>query len=55
MIKVTVELIHASLAKLADFRVKENAVRVGADREELADRRVWSYADRLVVLYGNDR
>lgn len=55
MIKVAVELVHATLAKLANLWVEKNAVCVGADGEELANRRVWRDADRLVVLNGNDR
>jgi len=55
MIKVAVELIHTRLAKLADFRMEKNAVRVGAAGKELADGGVWSYADGLIVLNGNHR
>lgn len=55
MIKVAIKLVHASLAKLADFRVEKNTICIGADWEKLADRGVWCYVNRLVVLNGNNR
>lgn len=54
MIKVAIELVHAAFAEFADFRVKEDAVGVVAERKEFADRRVGCNAYGLVVLNGND-
>lgn len=54
MVKVALELYFAALPELADFWVQKNAVGIGASGEELADRRVWCDADRLVVLNGDD-
>jgi hypothetical protein len=54
VVEVAVEFVHARLAELADLRVKEDAVCVGAERKELADRCVRCDADGFVVLYGNN-
>lgn len=55
MIEVAVEFVEAILAEFADFWVKKDAVGVRTHGEKFADRRVWSAADRLVILNGNDR
>ena len=41
MIKVAVVLIETCLAELAELGMKENAICVGACREEFAYCRVW--------------
>lgn len=55
MIKVTVELVHASFSEFTDLRMLKDAIRVGAVGEKLADHRIGSYADRFVVLNWYDR
>lgn len=54
MIKVTIELVHAAFAKLADLGMKKNTVCIVTDRKEFADRCVGCDADGFVILNGNN-